>query len=227
MRGGTTRFAGLWRHADFLKLWAGQTVSVFGDQIGLLALPLLAVLTLQANAAQMGILGAAERAPFLLVGLLAGVWADRLRRRPILIAADVGRALLFGSIPLAALLGLLTMPYLYLIAFLVGILTVFFDVAYQSYLPVLVSREQLVEGNSKLEISNSVSMIAGPGLAGGLVQLITAPLAILVDAAPFVLSVVPLLLKRAPEPAPPAPAERAPNRATIHEGVQKALCNPT
>jgi MFS family permease len=225
MRGGTTRLTGLWRHADFLKLWAGQTVSVFGDQVGLLALPFLAVLTLQANAAQMGILGAAERAPFLLVGLLAGVWVDRLRRRPILIAADAGRALLFGSIPLAALLGWLTMPYLYLVAFLVGVLTVFFDVAYQSYLPVLVSREQLVEGNSKLEISNSVSMIAGPGLAGALVQLITAPLAILVDAVSFVVSVASLSLIRAPEPAPAARAERGSIRGEIGEGLQVVLGN--
>ncbi|HEX5502891.1 MAG TPA: MFS transporter [Thermomicrobiales bacterium] len=229
MRLTPTRLEGLWRHPDFLKLWGGQTISVFGDQIALLALPLVAVLTLNAGAVEMGILGAAERAPFLLVGLFAGVWVDRLRRRPILIGADAGRALLLGSIPAAALLGALTVHYLYVIAFLVGILTVFFDVAYQSYLPVLVSRERLVEGNSKLEVSNSVATIAGPGLAGALVQLLSAPLALLADALSFVVSVVSLLWIGAPEPAPrPADAAdgaRAGLWREIGEGLRVVLGN--
>lgn len=223
MRLTPTRLDGLWRHPDFLKLWSGQTISVFGDQIATLALPLVAVLTLKANAVEMGILGAAERAPFLLVGLFAGVWVDRMRRRPILIGADVGRALLLGSIPAAALLGRLTVHYLYVVAFLVGILTVFFDVAYQSYLPVLVSRERLVEGNSKLEVSNSVATIAGPGLAGALVQLITAPLALLLDAVSFVASVASLLWIGAPEPAPRPADEAAGGRAGIWREIGEGL----
>lgn len=226
MRRGLPPLSGLWRHPDFLKLWAGQTVSVFGDQISLLALPLAAVLTLQADAAEMGLLGAAERAPFLLLGLFAGVWVDRLRRRPILIGADIGRALLLGSISVAALFGQLTMPYLYVVGFLVGICTVFFHVAYQSYLPALVSRERLVEGNTKLEMSNSVATIAGPGLAGVLVQLVTAPIALLIDACSYALSVVSLLAirTREPEPRPAATAGQRPNIwREIGEGLRVVL----
>jgi MFS family permease len=223
MRRALSRPDGLWRHPDFLKLWAGQTVSVFGDQIAFLALPLVAVLTLEANAVEMGILGAAERAPFLLVGLFAGVWADRVRRRPILIGADIGRVFLLGSIPAAALFGWLTMPYLYVVAFLVGILTVFFDVAYQSYLPVLVSRDRLVEGNTKLEVSNSVATIAGPGLAGALVQLVTAPMALLVDACSFVVSVVSLLAIGAHEPAPRPAGTADGGRAGVWQEIGEGL----
>jgi MFS family permease len=223
MRRALSRPDGLWRHPDFLKLWAGQTVSVFGDQIAFLALPLVAVLTLEANAVEMGILGAAERAPFLLVGLFAGVWADRVRRRPILIGADIGRVFLLGSIPAAALFGWLTLPYLYVVAFLVGILTVFFDVAYQSYLPVLVSRERLVEGNTKLEVSNSVATIAGPGLAGALVQLVTAPMALLVDACSFVISVVSLLAIGAHEPAPRPAGTTDGGRAGVWQEIGEGL----
>lgn len=206
---------GLWRHRDFTKLWAGQTISQFGSQITLLAIPLAAALTLQATPAQMGILSAAETAPFLLIGLFAGVWVDRLRRRPILLVADCARGVLLLAIPLATLLDVLTIGLLYAVAFLVGILTVFFDVAYQSYLPALVGREQLVEGNSKLEVSRSAAQIAGPGVAGGLVQLITAPFAILVDALSFFASALSLAFVRTAEPAP---APRA-----MHETVWKAI----
>lgn len=183
-----TRLTGLWRHSEFLKLWAGQTISQFGSQVTLLALPLTAALTLHATAADMGLLSAAETAPFLLVGLLAGVWVDRLRRRPILMIADCGRFFLLLLIPLLALLDILRIEALYVIAFFVGILTVFFDVAYQSFLPALVGRAQLVEGNGKLEISQSAAQIAGPGIAGALVQLVTAPFAIVVDALSFLIS---------------------------------------
>jgi MFS family permease len=148
---------GLWQHSDFMKLWTGETVSLLGSQVTTLALPLTAALILQATPEQMGILGAVSFLPFPLIGLFAGVWIDRNRRKPILMLADIGRALL---------LGVLHIGQLYVVAFLVGILTVFFDVAYQSYLPSLVGRENLVEGNSKLEISRSVSEIAGPVLRG-------------------------------------------------------------
>src|SRR5690242_11212099 len=158
------QLAGLWRHADFLKLWTGQTISQFGTQVSELAIPLTGALVLNASPAEMGLLGAFDFAPFLLLSLFAGVWVDRMRRRPVLIVADIGRVLLLGSIPAAALLGVLRMEQLYVVGLLTGVLTVFFDVAYQSYLPVLVSREHLVEGNSKLEVSRSVAQIAGPGV---------------------------------------------------------------
>src|ERR1051326_2615840 len=195
-------FTGLWRNTEFVKLWTGQTISEFGTQVSQLAIPLTAALVLNANPAQMGLLGAFEFAPFLLLSLFAGVWVDRMYRRPVLIVADVARALLLGSIPAAAVLGVLRVEQLYVVGLFTGVFTVFFDVAYQSYLPVLVSREHLVEGNSKLEVSRSVAQIAGPGVAGALVQSITAPLAVLVDAVSFVASVVSLLLVRLPEPPP-------------------------
>src|SRR5919204_1524762 len=156
------RFAGLWRHADFMRLWTAQTVSQFGSQITQLGLPLTAALVLGASPAQMGVLGAAEFAPFLLFGLIAGVWVDRLPRRPILVWADVGRALLLATIPAGAYLGLLRIEQLYVVGFLAGVLTVFFDVAYMAYLPSLVARDRMVEGNSKLELGRSAAQIAGP-----------------------------------------------------------------
>jgi MFS family permease len=204
----TSTPAGLWRHADFLKLWAGQAVSQVGSQITMLALPLLAVLGLGATPAQMGILVATETAPFLLAGLLAGVWVDRRRRRPILIAADLGRAALLLLVPLLAWSGRLRMEHLYVVGFLVGLLTVFFEVASQAYLPSLVARDRLVEANGKLQTTRSAAQIAGPGLAGVLVQLWTAPAALVIDAGTFLVSTLGLWRIRAAEPEPePAPAE--------------------
>jgi MFS family permease len=220
-------FRGLWRHPDFVKLWAGQTISQFGSSISQLAIPLTAALVLNASPFQMGLLSAFEFAPFLLLSLFAGVWVDRLRRRPILIAADLGRTVLLGSIPVAALLGTLHIEQLYLVGLLTGVLTVCFDVAYQAYLPALVSRDHLIEGNSKLEVSHSVAQIAGPGIAGALVQLVTAPVAVAVDAASFLASVVSLAFIRTPEPAP----ERHPQGASsiwteLREGLAVVLGNP-
>ena len=220
-------FGGLWRHPEFVKLWAGETISQFGTQISQLAIPLTAALVLNATPLQMGLLGAFEFAPFLLLSLFAGVWVDRLRRRPVLIVADVGRAILLGSIPAAALLGVLHIEQLYVVGLLTGVLTVFFDVAYQSYLPALVNREHLIEGNSKLQASVAVAQIAGPGAAGVLVQLITAPLAVLADAASFVASVVFLLLIRAPERAPDRHANGSSSIwAELREGLVVVLGNP-
>lgn len=221
------RLTGLWRQPDFLKLWAGQTVSQFGSQITLLALPLVAALTLRATPARMGLLGAVEFAPFLVLGLFAGVWVDRLPRRQILIAADLGRAAALLIVPAAAWLGALRMELLYAVALATGCLTVFFDVAYQSFLPALVGRRELVEGNSKLEISRSAAQVAGPGVAGGLVQLVTAPLALLVDALSFLVSGLFLIAIRGREEAPAAPAERRSVRAEIAEGLGVVFGNPT
>jgi len=220
------RLSGLWGHAEFRKLWAAQTVSFVGSQVTLLALPLAAVLTLHASSAQMGLLRAVSLAPALLLGLVAGVWVDRVHRRPILILADLGRAVLLGTIPLMAFAGSLSIGYLYLVAVLTGILTTFFDVAQASLLPMLVARERLVEGNSKLEVSRSLAMIVGPGLAGPLVQLVTAPLAIGVDALSFLGSAVFLALMRTPEPAPTPPAEQSSLWSDMADGLRMVWQHP-
>jgi len=186
----------------------GQTISNFGSGITGIALPLTAVLILSASPAQMGILGALDGLAVVMFGLLAGVWVDRVRRRPMLIAADLGRALLLGSIPLAALLGVLGMTQLYGVAALVGILTVFFNVADESYLPSLIPQEQLVEANSKLGMSDSLAEMSGPALAGPLVQLLSAPLAIAFDALSFLVSALGVGLIRTPEPQLKLPAQQ-------------------
>jgi len=226
-RVGGIRFRGLWLHREFVKLWAGQTISQFGTQVSMLAIPLTAALVLNASPAQMGLLGAFEFAPFLLLSLFAGVWVDRMRRRPILIVADIGRTLFLASIPATALLKILTMEQLYVVALLTGVLTVFFDVAYQSYLPVLVSREHLVEGNSKLEVSRSVAQIAGPGIAGALVQLVTAPMAIALDALSYIASVISLLFIHVAEPPPQRGSDRARSIwSELREGLDVVVGNP-
>jgi MFS family permease len=194
--------ATLWRHPEFLKLWAAQAISAVGSQVTTLALPLTATLLLQASAIEMGLLHALNSVPSLLFGLAAGVCVDRLRRRPVVIAADVGRAVVLASIPLAWLLGVLRVEQLFLVALLASTLTVFFDVAHHSYLPTLVSDEQLADGNGKLEASRSLAMTAGPGLGGLLVQFLTAPMAILADALSYLVSAVLLVLIRADEPPP-------------------------
>ena len=179
---------GLWRHRDFRNLWAAETISQVGSQITQLALPLVAIIVLEVSAFEVALLGVIEFAPFILISLPAGVWVDRLRRKPILVVADVGRALLLLSVPAAHWADVLTIWQLYVVGFSVGILTVFFDVAYQSYLPSLVARDEIIEGNSKLEVSRSGAQVAGPGLAGGLVEALTAPIAIFVDAITFLAS---------------------------------------
>ncbi len=175
----------LWTHGDFLKLWTAQTVSALGDQFTALAIPLIAALMLKVTPVQMGILTAAERAPYLLLSLFAGVWVDRLPRRPILIICDFGRAFILLSIPLAALIHSLGILQLYIVALLVGVLSVFFDISWQAILPVLVSRKQIVDGNSKLEATRALSSLAGPSLAGIAVQYLSAPAVIIVDALSF------------------------------------------
>ena len=215
----------LWRHADFLKFWAAQSVSVFGSQFTNLAIPLIAALQLQATPAQMGVLTAVETAPFLLIGLLAGVWVDRWRRRPVLIAGDVGRAVVLLSIPAAAFAGALTMGQLYVVGALIGVLTVFFDVAYQAYLPSLVGRTQLIEGNSKLEVSRSTAQVTGPGLAGVLIQALSAPIVIVLDAFSFLVSGILIGVIRRREAVPQRSA-RAPMLAEVREGLGVVFGSP-
>src|SRR3989440_8339512 len=160
----------LWRHVDFLKLWAGETVSEFGSQVTLLAVPTVAILVLHAGPFQVGVLSALEFLAFPTLGLVAGVYADRLRRRPLMIASDIQRLPALGSIPLLFILDALTLQQLYIVALLTGIFTVFFGVSYQSSLPALVNRPNLTDGNTKLEVTRSASQISGPAVAGLLVQ---------------------------------------------------------
>lgn len=216
----------LWREPQFLKLWGAQAVSLLGSQVTFLALPLTAVVALDATAAQMGALTAASAVPSLLVGLYAGTVVDRRRRRPILIAGDLGRAALLATIPLAWAAGRLSIELLYVVAFLVGMLTLFFDIAYQAFLPSLIERERLVEGNGKLELSRSAAELAGPGLAGGLVQLLTAPIAIAVDAVSFLLSALLLSRIRGMEPAPPRGEVARRFWQEIGEGVRVVVDDP-
>src|SRR4051812_7217352 len=175
----------LWRNVAFLKLWGAESVSLFGSQITNLALPLMAALLLNASPGQMGILLAAENLPFLLCSLPAGVWIDRARRRPILIAADLGRAGLLVSITALATLGHLQVWHLYGVAFGVGILTVLFEVAHYAYVPSLLRRDALVEANSRLQVSHSLAESGGPGAAGLIVQALSAPVAIALDALTY------------------------------------------
>ncbi|HET8777224.1 MAG TPA: MFS transporter [Candidatus Limnocylindria bacterium] len=194
----------LWRQGDFMKLWTGQTISQFGDEITELAIPLLAINVLGAGAVEFGILGVVRFLPWIVFTLPAGVWIDRMRRRPILIGSDVARAVILASIPLAFIGGWLTMWQVYVVAFLAGTLEVFFDVAYQSYLPSIVERDELVEGNSKLELSRAGSSVLGPTVAGFLIELVRAPFAILFDALSYVGAVLFITLIRRGEPAPEA-----------------------
>ncbi|MEX2645429.1 MAG: MFS transporter, partial [Gaiellaceae bacterium] len=193
------RGASLWRNADFLRLWSAQTISQFGTQITALALPLAAILILDASATEVALLTALEWLPWLLISLPAGALVDRMRRRPVLVLADVGRGVALASVPAAYAFDALTLWQLYGVGFLVGVLTVFFDVAYQSYLPSLVERRQLGEGNSKLEVSRSGAGLAGPGLAGVLIELVRAPVAILADAISFFVSALLLVTIRREE----------------------------
>jgi MFS family permease len=218
----------LWRHADFMKLWTGETISQLGTQVTLLALPLTAILILKASPFQVGLLGTVEFLPFILVGLPAGVWVDRLRRRPILIVGDLGRFIALGSIPIAYELGVLHIVQLYVVAFVSGVLTVFFDVSYQSYLPSLVERDQIVDGNAKLEISRSGAQLAGPGIAGALIQALTAPVAILADAVSYLGSALFVFLIRKKEPAVQwrgSDGAKPRVRSEIWEGLRYVLGN--
>jgi MFS family permease len=217
---------GLRWHPSFLRLWAGQSISLLGSRVTMIALPLTAVYALHATAFEMGIVTAAGSFAYLLVGLPAGAWIDRLPRRSVMIVADLGRAILLASIPIATILGLLSMTQLSLVALLVGVLTVFFDVAYQSLLPSVVRTDQLLEANSKIRVSESLTQVAGPGVGGGLVQLLGAPVAIAADAVSFVVSALSLVLVRAREAEPSGHEGRHLGRE-IQVGVTTVLRTPS
>ncbi|MCC6917968.1 MAG: MFS transporter [Alphaproteobacteria bacterium] len=202
---------GLWRHRDFLNLWAAQIVSAFGSRITRTAMPALAILLLGAPDGEVALLGALSVAPAILTGLVASRFIDRARKRPLLIAADLARAGLVASIPAAAWLGLLSMAQLYVVAFLAGAAAALFQIADQSFLPSVVGRHQLAEGNTKLAATESIAEIGGPGMAGFLIQIFTAPVAILIDALSFLWSALFLMRIRVPETvAAPAEAPESP-----------------
>lgn len=218
--------ASLWRNANFMKLWAGQSISLFGTHITLLALPLAAISDLQATPLQMGVMQMAHYLPFLLFGLLAGVWVDRLPRRPVLLLADVGRALALAVIPLAAWNGWLRIEILYIISFVVGTLNLFFEAAYAAFLPQIVPPKQLGEGNGKIQSSAAAAEVVGPGMASWLIQWFTAPLALLWDAGSFVLSAIAFVLLRVEEPQA-APSTRRSIWYDLREGLGVVLRNGT
>jgi MFS family permease len=218
--------SGLWRHGSYLRLWGAQGISAFGSQITLVALPLVAILSIEASAFEVAVLTALEFAPFIFLSIPAGVWVDRLRRRPILVVTDIGRGATLVSIPLAYALDALTLPHLYAVALVNGALTVFFTLAYQAYIPSLVEREHLAEANAKFEGTETVARLAGPGAGGGLVALLSAPVAVLADALSFFASGLLIFAIRhreaGTEVRPPA-KERRVFRTEIREGGRFAL----
>ncbi|HEY3732898.1 MAG TPA: MFS transporter [Streptosporangiaceae bacterium] len=209
---------GIFANRDFLKLWLGETVSQIGTQVTQFALPLVAILTLKASVFQVGVLNALRFVPVIVVALLAGVMLDRRRRRPVLIACSLGSAILTGLVPLASAAGQLSMGLLYAVAIGVGTLTVAFDVGALSYVPFLVQRRHLTESNSKLLASGAFAGITGPGLAGLLIGLITAPITLSVDAVSYLFSVAGLLWIAKPEPEPEQAGQRPSIRLSIAEG---------
>ncbi|MFJ7415820.1 MFS transporter [Streptomyces sp. NPDC098077] len=219
--------SGLWRDADFRRLWAGQTASQLGEHTTLVVLPLFAVLTLDAGAGQLGVLRAVGQAPILLLSLLAGAWVDRWRARTVMVLTDAARAVALGSAAVAGLLGLLGLPALFVVAFTVGALSVLFDVAYQASLVRMVRRDQLVQGNSALEGSRSAAQIGGPALGGALVSLLSAPVASAAGALFFAVSFVSLRRIRRPETVPEraAPVPVRPKRASAKH-VSPKLVSP-
>lgn len=214
--------ASLFRHREFLLLWSSQSMSVFGAQLTYVAIPLTAVMILHATPMQSGILGALTTLPFLLFGLGVGALLDRRARRPILIGADVVRAVALAWIPIAYVLDMLTITQLFVVAFIVGTMSVFFDLAYQSYLPTLIPRARLMQANSKMQVSESMAEVAGPGAAGALIGLLGAPLVIAADAVSYLLSAA-AVLKLPADATPTVDKERgeaAPSFwASIREGI--------
>lgn len=218
--------ASLLRNRDFMLLWGGQTISDTGSAVTQLALPLLAVITLRASAFQVSLLEAATSAAFLLVALQAGAIVDRLRKKRIMVGSDIIRAFALASIPVAKALGRLSILQLYVVALIASVCAVFFDVSYQSFLPAVVTREQLVDGNGKLASTDSFARLAGPSLGGALVALLGAAYAVTLDIASFVASGVATAAIRATEPAPAPRARDSTLRTDIKAGLAFVIGEP-
>ncbi|TDC82922.1 MFS transporter [Nonomuraea deserti] len=224
---GSGRSPSLWRDSDFRRLWAGQTASQLGTHATLVSLPLAAVVALGAGAGELGALRAVEQAPILLCSLLAGAWVDRRRSRDVMVVADLGRAVALAAIPVAYLLGVLGMPALFAAAFVVGVLSVYFDVAYQASLVRLVEHDRLAQGNSALEGTRSAAQIGGPALGGALVSLLSAPIAVVASAAFFTLSFLSIRRIRRPEPVAEPAGRPASMGRRILEGLRLVARDPT
>jgi predicted MFS family arabinose efflux permease len=220
--------ASVWRHRDFRLLWGGQTVSEMGSHITVLALPLVALVLLDASAFQVGLLAAAETSAYLLVALPAGAIVDRVAKRRLMIWCNLALLLVIGSVPLAHAVEALTLAQLYAVALVSSVLSVFFSVAYQSYLPVLLDRDQLMDGNSKLAASQSVAQIAGPGAGAGLVTLVGPAGAMTVDALSFAVSAGSLTAIRTREPRRTRnePGRRPTLRSQIRAGLTYVTRDP-
>jgi predicted MFS family arabinose efflux permease len=210
---------------DFLKFWAGQSISVFGSQFSPLAIGTIAVLSLKATGFQLGLLGFLNTIPFLTLGLLVGVWVDRHRRRRIMILADIGRSLTLVTIPVAAIFLGLTLNLLYAVTLVAGVLTLFFEISYQAYVPSLVDRQRIVEANSKLEATRTLGIGMGPAAAGAAITLFSAPTAILGDTLGYLASSFSLLWIRKPE-EPPSTANRESVAHDIMEGLSLVIREP-
>ena len=216
----------LWRDRNFLAVWSASTISVFGSLITRTALPFAAILVLDAGPLEISAIRSAELIAALFVGLVAGAWVDRLRRRPIMIWADLGRAALFITIPVTFVLGVLGLPQLLLVAFAAAVLSTFFDIADNAYLPTVVSRERLVSANSALTASGSVAEFSSFGIGGFLIEIFKAPVAILIDAVSFVVSALLLMTIRKKEPPPPPVADREPVLREIRDGMRIVWGSP-
>jgi len=216
----------LWSNSAFVRVWSAATISIFGSLITRVALPLAAILVLGSGAVEVALLRGFELGAMLVVGLVAGAWVDRLRRRPVLIWADLGRAALLGSIPIAFALGALTFWHLLLVSGLAAVLTSFFDSADNAYLPTIVERERLVDANSALAASGSAVEFVGFGLSGFLVQVLSAPIAIAIDAITYLVSALMLASIRTPEPPPPPVEDREPVVSEIRDGLRLVIHDP-
>jgi len=216
----------LWSNSAFVRVWSAATISIFGTLITRVALPFAAIIVLGSGAIEVAVLRGLELGAMLLVGLVAGAWVDRLRRRPVLIWADLGRAALLGSIPVAYALGTLTYWHLLLVSGLAAVLTSFFDAADNAYLPSIVERERLLEANSTIAASTSAAEFVGFGISGFLVQVLSAPIAILIDAVTYLISALLLATIRRPEPPPPTREDREPVLVEIRDGLRLVLHDP-
>lgn len=219
-------FTGLWQHPDFLKLWFGQTLSEFGSRITREALPLIAVIVLAASPDDIGLLVALASVPVFIFGLFIGVPVDRLRRRPLMIAADALRLLLVLLLPIAAFTGNLTMPLLMLITALMSLLGLLFQTAYCALMPTLIQHDQLADGNAKLATTDSLAEIGGPAIAGFLIQAVGAPLAVLFDAISYLFSIISISLIRQPEPTPQKAQPHSPIWDDVRAGVRLIAHDP-
>ena len=216
----------LWGNSNFLKLWATESMSVLGSTITTVALPLTAILTLNASAGEMGILKALGSTPVLLFGLLIGVWIDRARRQPLMIATQFGQGILLATIPVAAVLGVLRIELLYLESFFSGILLTIYILASQSFLSSIVNPEELIQANSKLSAGRSVAKIAGPGLAGVLVKILTAPITVAFDAFSCLIAGVCLLFLRSSESVEVGKRKHRGMWREIREGLRTIFLHP-